>query len=49
MTAVLERERKAEVDDDLVLPSLDDYLSSSELGVVELTTLSGDLTRVSID
>jgi transcriptional regulator with XRE-family HTH domain len=26
-----------------------DYLSSSELGVVELTTLTGDLTRVSID
>jgi hypothetical protein len=26
-----------------------DYLSSTELGVVELTTLTGDLTRVSID
>jgi transcriptional regulator with XRE-family HTH domain len=26
-----------------------DYLSSSEMGVVELTTLTGDLTRVSID
>lgn len=25
------------------------YLGSDELGVVELTTLSGDLTRVSID
>jgi transcriptional regulator with XRE-family HTH domain len=25
------------------------YLSSSELGVVELTTLTGDLTRASID
>lgn len=25
------------------------YLSSTELGVVELTTLTGDLTRVSID
>jgi hypothetical protein len=25
------------------------YLSSSELGVVELTTLTGDLTGVSID
>ena len=40
MTEVLERERKWEVDDDFVLPSLDDIVSGGEVehSAIELTS-----------